>query len=74
MKKRIHKLVLIFIFFAGAFALNAANEITISGSTGANASYSSLDAAFTAINNNANQSGNNITIVIRAFVVFYNRS
>lgn len=42
----------------------AAQNVVVTGSTGANASYSTLRAAFTAINANATQTGNNIAIRI----------
>jgi len=40
------------------------SPVNISGSTGANGSYTTLKAAFDAINSNTNQSGNNIIITI----------
>ncbi|MFZ4521261.1 MAG: beta strand repeat-containing protein, partial [Bacteroidales bacterium] len=47
--------------------LQTANaQVTVTGSTGANATYTTLGAAFTAINTNTNQSGNNIVITITA--------
>ncbi|MEI7504812.1 MAG: hypothetical protein WCJ61_16175, partial [Paludibacter sp.] len=40
------------------------SPVNVSGSTGANGSYTTLKAAFDAINSNTNQSGNNIIITI----------
>src|SRR4030095_7677394 len=41
-------------------------QVTVAGSTGANGAYTTLKGAFDAINLNAAQAGNNITIVISA--------
>jgi hypothetical protein len=56
-------LILLFILFFGSRA-NA--QVTIAGSTGADATYTTLKLAFDAINTNTNQSGNNIVITIAA--------
>ncbi len=45
-------------------AMAAAQNVTVAGSTGANGSYPTLGAAFTALNGNTNQSGNAIAISI----------
>ncbi len=45
---------------------SASAQVTVSGSTGANSTYTTLKAAFDALNANGNQSGNNITISITA--------
>ncbi len=47
-------------------AIAAPNPVTVSGSTGADATYTTLKAAFDAINANTNQSGKNIEISISA--------
>ena len=39
-------------------------QVTVTGSTGADGNYTTLGAAFTAINGQTNQSGNNIVITI----------
>ncbi|MGI8918728.1 MAG: beta strand repeat-containing protein [Pyrinomonadaceae bacterium] len=44
----------------------ASAQVTVAGSTGANGGYTTLKAAFDAINANAVQTGNNITIDIAA--------
>ncbi|MES2398017.1 MAG: T9SS type A sorting domain-containing protein [Bacteroidota bacterium] len=49
-----------------AFSVNMEAQVTVAGSTGANASYTTLKAAFDAINLNNNQTGNAITISITA--------
>ena len=41
-----------------------AQNVTVSGSTGANATYATLKAAFDALNVNTNQTGNTITVSI----------
>src|SRR5207253_2687795 len=41
-----------------------AQNVTVAGSTGANATYATLKAAFDALNANANQTGNTITVSI----------
>src|SRR5436190_6421380 len=41
-----------------------AQNVTVSGSTGANATYATLKAAFDALNTNSNQIGNTITVTI----------
>jgi len=43
---------------------NILAQVTVTGSTGANGSYSTLKGAFDAINANSNQTGNNISISI----------
>ena len=48
------------------FVITCNAQVTVTGSTGANATYSTLGAAFTALNSNANQNGNNIVITISA--------
>lgn len=62
------KIRLVFILFCfvlmGSISMNA--QVTVAGSTGANSTYTTLKAAFDAINSNANQTGNNITISITA--------
>jgi len=49
-----------------ALSVNTNAQVTVAGSTGANASYTTLKAAFDAINTNTNQTGNVITISITA--------
>jgi hypothetical protein len=56
--------ILCFLLAGISTTVNA--QVTVSGSTGANGTYSTLGGAFTAINNNANQSSNNIEIQISA--------
>ena len=41
-------------------------NVSVAGSTGANGSYATLRAAFTAINGNGTQAGNNISVTIVA--------
>lgn len=55
--------LLSFIIF---LSINTEAQITVAGSTGANGPYSTLKAAFDAINTNSNQTGNAITISITA--------
>jgi hypothetical protein len=55
--------ILCFLLAGVSTTVNAQN-VTVAGSTGANGTYSNLGGAFTAINNNANQSSNNIEIKI----------
>jgi Calx-beta domain/Right handed beta helix region len=52
------------VFFILAFSLNALSQVTVSGSTGANGSYTELNLAFTALNGAGTQAGNNISINI----------
>jgi len=59
-------LLLCFIF-AAAVKMNS--QVTVSGSTGANAVYTTLKAAFDGVNLNANQTGNVILISITANTV-----
>ncbi len=47
-------------------SVNTKAQVTIAGSTGANASYTTLKDAFDALNANTNQTGNVITISITA--------
>ncbi|MES2591064.1 MAG: T9SS type A sorting domain-containing protein [Bacteroidota bacterium] len=47
-------------------SINAYAQVTVAGSTGANGPYTSLKAAFDAINSNASQTGNTITISLTA--------
>ncbi len=57
------------MFFLMFFVLMLSNikaQVTVAGSTGANASYTTVKAAFDAINLNSNQTGNVITISITA--------
>ncbi|MCE9538771.1 MAG: T9SS type A sorting domain-containing protein [Bacteroidetes bacterium] len=49
-----------------AISVNMEAQVTVAGSTGANASYTTLKDAFDAINLNNNQTGNAITISITA--------
>ena len=51
---------------AGVFMQKTNAQVTVTGSTGANATYASLRLAFNAINTNTNQNGNNIVITITA--------
>ena len=53
-------ITLLILFFYGRS--NA--QVTVAGSTGADATYTTLKLAFDAINTNTNQSGNNIVITI----------
>ena len=62
--KRINKLTLLLLAMM-AIGQMAQAQVTVSGSTGANATYSKLALAFTAINGTA-QTGNNIVITITA--------
>ncbi len=55
----------IFVFVI-LFGSRANAQVTVSGSTGADGNYTTLGAAFTAINTNTNQSANNIAITITA--------
>ena len=48
------------LFASASFAQN----VTVAGSTGANATYATLKAAFDALNANTNQTGNTITVSI----------
>src|ERR1700674_660725 len=53
--------VLGLILFASA---SSAQNVTVSGSTGANSTYATLKAAFDALNANTNQTGNTIIVSI----------
>ena len=59
-------LLLIFVL---AVSTNIKAQVTVAGSTGANATYTTLKAAFDAINTNNNQTGNAITINITASTI-----
>ena len=59
-------LLLCFIF---ATSVKMNSQVTVSGSTGANAVYTTLKAAFDGVNLNANQTGNVILISITANTV-----
>ena len=50
--------------FVILISVNIKAQVTVAGSTGANASYTTLKAAFDALNANTNQTGNVITISI----------
>ena len=63
LKKNV-SLTWLIILFSILFGGRANAQVTVTGSTGANATYSTLGAAFTAINGQTNQSGNNIVITI----------
>jgi len=52
--------------FVLAFSSNASSQVTVTGSTGANATYTELNLAFTAINGAGTQAGNNINVAITA--------
>lgn len=67
MKKTIQSLLLA-ILFVGLFAFNNANaQVVVAGSGGAaNGSYATLKLAFDALNLEAVQAGNNITVTINA--------
>jgi len=57
----------IFLSILGLTACAAASfaqNVTVAGSTGANATYATLKAAFDALNINTNQTGNTITVTI----------
>src|SRR5438874_7786406 len=57
----------IFLSILGLTACAAASfaqNVTVSGSTGANATYATLKAAFDALNSNTNQTGNTIAITV----------
>lgn len=56
--------VLLGIVLITSLAVKA--QVTVAGSTGANGSYTTLKAAFDALNANANQTGNTITISLTA--------
>ena len=60
-------IILFTLLFAFQYLL-AINEVTVAGSNGVNANYSSLGAAFSAINGAGTQSGNNITVAISASI------
>ncbi|HPI54820.1 MAG TPA: hypothetical protein PLU10_09015, partial [Chitinophagaceae bacterium] len=60
LKKLSHWLSCLAVLLVAAFTADAQNA-TVSGSTGADGTYATLGAAFTAINGNV-QTGNNITI------------
>lgn len=70
MKKKMKKIVqslLMTLLFAVLFAYSNINaQVTVSGSTSGNGSYSTLKAAFDALNLEENQSGNAITITLNA--------
>jgi hypothetical protein len=55
--------ILAIVCFISSLALSA-QQVTITGSTGADGSYTTLKLAFDAINANATQTGNNITVAI----------
>ena len=50
----------------GIFVQSGNAQVTVTGSTGADATYATLKLAFDAINTNTNQNGNNIVITITA--------
>lgn len=54
------------VCFVVIISVNLEAQVTVAGSTGANASYTTLKDAFDAINLNSNQTGNAITISITA--------
>ncbi len=64
--KQILVLFLTLTLTTGVLMQTANAQVTVTGSTGANATYATLKAAFDAINTNTNQSGNNIIITITA--------
>ncbi len=62
-----HFVVFVFVFLViTAFASSTKAQVTVSGSTGANAVYTELNLAFTAINGAGTQAGNNIVVSISA--------
>ena len=66
MKKTFHTLIFT-IIFSGIFSITNANaQVTIAGSTSGNGSYTTLKAAFDALNAEEVQSGNAVTITINA--------
>ena len=54
------------VFFILAFGISALGQVTVAGSTGADGSYTTLKGAFDAINANAVQTGNAISITVTA--------
>ena len=63
--KHIFKSILT-IAIAACITSSATAQVTVSGSTGANAIYSTLKAAFDTLNTKTNQTGNNILVSITA--------
>ena len=60
MKRIFLSLLGLTLFASASFAQN----VTVTGSTGANATYATLKAAFDALNANTNQTGNTITVSV----------
>lgn len=56
----------ILTFVMLAFAISTSAQVTVSGSTGADGTYATLGAAFTAINGAGTQAGNDILVEVSA--------
>lgn len=67
-RKSSYKLIIfaIALFVISLSASSAFSQVTVSGSTGANGAYTTVGAAFTAINGAGTQAGNNIVVEISA--------
>lgn len=61
---QVFRKIVMLTLLMSAFAIGAAAQVTVANSTGANGDYTTLKAAFDAINANATQTGNNINITV----------
>jgi hypothetical protein len=64
--KKTFTVLFVLALTAGIWVQTADAQVTVTGSTGANATYTTLKLAFDAINANTNQNSNNIVITITA--------
>src|ERR1044071_380767 len=65
-RNRMKRLLLSILGLTACASAGLGQNVSVAGSTGANGSYATLRAAFTAINSNGTQAGNNITVTIVA--------